>query len=80
MKLEKITTEYLVKNQWMKGINGGRWLLELGDKAIELIEGDDVYYPTILQFPEMSHQQTQRVSINMITSIEEIEAIIKIIK
>jgi hypothetical protein len=76
--MNKITEELLLKNKFKKSVNN-EFYLQFDDYAIEIIITGYGVFPAIVKLPEFSSQYEQKIGIAAIETMEEIEAIIKMV-
>ena len=68
-----LTDEIILKCGFIKDTNGTLWL-DLTTHYIELVSSNDGYfYPIIAKLPEVSSEIEQRVSINRIKHVHELQ-------
>lgn len=67
-----LTEEILLKCGFIKDNNGNYWI-DLQTHYLELMPSNGYWYPVYVQTPEMSHQDEQRVSINRIQYVHELQ-------
>lgn len=67
-----LTEEILLKCGFIKDNNGNYWI-DLQTHYLELMSSNVYWYPVYAQTPEMSHQDEQRVSINRIQYVHELQ-------
>jgi len=59
--------------------NKGNYYLDLQSHYLEIIPSNGYWYPVIAQVPEMSHEEEQRVSINRIEFVHELQNLIYVL-
>lgn len=67
-----ITNAFLVLNKFTEDNNGTFWL-NLQTHYLELIKMPDGYYPVYAQLPELSSEAEQRVSLNKISYVHQLQ-------
>jgi hypothetical protein len=75
---DKITQEKLFNLGFRKHKNGNVWL-DLHTHYIELLESNGYFYPTLAEYPEFSSTPEQRVGVNRINTMKELNILISII-
>jgi len=73
-----ISKEYLLHKDFNIDEHGNYWM-DLQTHALELIEVNGIYYPVIVEFPEMSSEEEQRVSLKSIQLITDLNNILSMI-
>lgn len=68
----EITDDWLVDFGFKKDNKGNYWV-DLQTHYLELMPSNGHWYPTYAQVPEMSHEDEQRVSINRIEFVHELQ-------
>lgn len=68
----ELTTVILVMSGFTEDNNGHFWI-DLQTHYLEFIPMADGFYPTYVQKPELSSQEEQRVSLNRIKFVHELE-------
>lgn len=76
---EKITIDYLKKKGFKFPPNGKPWI-NLHTHYVELIPVFGFFCPVIGQISEFNHEDEQRVSIERIQYVDELKAVIKMVK
>ena len=67
-----LTEEWLVMLGFVKDGNGNHWI-NLQTHYLEFIYSIGYFYPVYAQIPEMSHEDEQRVSLNRIQSVHQLQ-------
>ena len=67
-----ITNTFLVLNKFSEDNNGHFWL-NLQTHYLELIPMSDGYYPVYVQLPEMSSEAEQKVGMNKINYVHQLQ-------
>lgn len=67
-----LTEEWLLKFGFIKDDNGNYWI-DLQTHYLELVSSNEHYYPVYVQVPEMSHEEEQRVSMNRIVYVHQLQ-------
>lgn len=68
----EITDDWLIDFGFKKDNNGNYWI-DLQTHYLELMLSNGHWYPTYAQVPEMSHEDEQRISINRIEFVHELQ-------
>jgi hypothetical protein len=72
-----ITEERLRDNGW-KWVDYGFVKETSPDTAVRLVESGPHWYPVLHQYPEMSHQEPQAVSLPYIDTMEQLDQILEV--
>lgn len=70
--MEELTKEYLIGVGFTKDNNNNYWK-DLQTHYLELMPLNGYWYPVYAQLPEMSHETEQRVTINRIKFVHELQ-------
>jgi hypothetical protein len=68
----KLTTEHLTGFGFMQDENGNYWI-DLQTHYLELVPSDGAWHPVYVQVPEMSQEDEQRVSLNRLQHVHELQ-------
>lgn len=67
-----LSKEFLVKNRFIEEING-HFCCKLMTHELELIESNGDFYPIYIQFAELSSENEQRVGLNLINNVHQLQ-------